>query len=327
MVTTYLDKERYYMKKLVLGNTGIEVTELCFGALPMGPLQKNLPVEDSAEIVKSALQKGVTFIDTAQGYKTYLPIRKAIKETGIRPVIATKSPASDYDQMEAAINEALEMLDLDYIDIFHLHAARAATDVFDVRSGAFQCLLDYKAKGKIKAVGISTHSVKVAAMAADIKEIDVVFPIINIKGLGILEGTREEMEVSIKKCINNGKGVYLMKALAGGNLVNDFDRAMSYTRNVADVPVALGMVSLEEVDFNIAYFNGEDTKAFSKNIGKAKKFYPVPSICIGCGSCERTCPNHAIELSEGKKARIDYDKCIQCGYCVGSCKSFAIRMI
>lgn len=314
------------MKKLVLGNTGIEVTELCLGALPMGPLQKNLTVEYSAEIVKTALQKGITFIDTAKTYRTYEPIRKAIKESGIRPVIATKSPAADYETMEAAIHEALEALDLDYIDIFLLHAARASTDVFEVRSGALQCMLDYKAKGKIKAVGISTHSAKVASLAADRDDIDIVFPIINIRGMGILEGSREDMEVSINKCIKGGKGVYLMKVLAGGNLIGDYDKALEYARGVAELPIAIGMISTEEVEFNTAYFNGEDTQKYRKNIGEAKKFFPVPNVCAGCGTCVQTCPNHAISMVE-KKARIDYNKCLQCGYCVGTCKFFAIRMI
>ena len=39
------------MKKNILGNTGIEVTELCFGALPMGPIQKGLSVEEQLRLL------------------------------------------------------------------------------------------------------------------------------------------------------------------------------------------------------------------------------------------------------------------------------------
>jgi len=56
------------MKKNILGKTGIEVTELCFGALPMGPLQKNMDLESSTKVVAHALQKGINFVDTAQMY-------------------------------------------------------------------------------------------------------------------------------------------------------------------------------------------------------------------------------------------------------------------
>ena len=42
----------------MLGKTGLEVTELCFGALPFGPLQKNLPVDAAAEVLSTALAGG-----------------------------------------------------------------------------------------------------------------------------------------------------------------------------------------------------------------------------------------------------------------------------
>ena len=145
------------MKTNTLGNTGIEVTELCLGALPMGPLQKDLPLEECTRVVETAIKRGITFIDTAQMYKTYAPIREAIKRTGIRPVIASKSTASDYEGMREAIEEALEQLDVDCVDIFLLHAARADTEVFDVRAGAIECRKEYKSKGSIRAMGISTH--------------------------------------------------------------------------------------------------------------------------------------------------------------------------
>ena len=149
------------MKKRMLGNTGLEVTELCFGALPFGPLQKNLPLEEATAVLCAALEGGINFIDTAQIYKTYAPIREALQQTKKRPVIASKSPASTYEGMQEAIEEALNELNLDEIGIFHLHAARVGEDVFTERQGALECLYDNKARGRIKAVGISTHSVKV----------------------------------------------------------------------------------------------------------------------------------------------------------------------
>jgi aryl-alcohol dehydrogenase-like predicted oxidoreductase len=110
------------MKKLKLGKTEIEVTELCFGALPMGPLQKNIDDETGAKIIEKALLGGVNFIDTAQLYKTYKPIKMALERTGIRPVIASKCKESEYNAMEDAVGEALRSLNLEYIDIFHMHA-------------------------------------------------------------------------------------------------------------------------------------------------------------------------------------------------------------
>ena len=318
------------MKKIILGATGIEVTELCFGALPMGPAQKNMPAEKSAEVVAEALKLGVTFIDTAQGYKTYDAIRIAMEQTGVRPVIATKAAAVTYDEMEAAVHEAIEKLNIEVIDIFLLHAARVDTDVFEVRKGALGCLLDYKKKGVIKAVGISTHVMPVVKKAAENPDIDIVFPILNKIGMGVIGGTREDMENAINDCLAQNKGVYLMKVLAGGNLIDDYLDALSYGRSFADgkMAIAVGMVSPEEARMNVDYFNGIDIYEQAKNLNKANKdFLVLAGMCKHCGKCAEACHNSAITLKEGSPPAIDVSRCLYCGYCVNACPQFAIRMI
>lgn len=319
------------MKKLILGKTGIEVSELCFGALPMGPLQKDIPVAEGAGIILRALNGGINFIDTAQLYQTYEPIRLALKKTPFRPVIVSKAMASDYAGMKKAVTECLKALEVDYIDIFHLHAARVAEDenVFAERAGAWRALLDFKKQGLIKAVGISTHSVPTVRLAAEIDEVDIVFPIINKSGTGILYGTVAEMEEAIKLCIAQNKGVYFMKALGGGCLVKDYHEAVSYVRNIASVPIAMGMVSKQEVDYNLAYFKAAPDKiaTLPELIIEEKCFQIVDFLCKDCGSCIEACPNHAISKeSEASKPKINPDLCLRCGYCVGHCPQFAIRM-
>ena len=59
------------LKHMVLGKSGLDVTELCFGTLILGHLQANLPPGEGAIAVRRALELGVNFIDTAKGYKTY----------------------------------------------------------------------------------------------------------------------------------------------------------------------------------------------------------------------------------------------------------------
>lgn len=315
------------MKKIMLGRTRIEVTELCFGALPMGPAQKNMPPEQSAEVVAESLRLGVTFIDTAQIYRTYEPIRAAMKKTGIRPVIATKAPALTYEDMKAAILEAREKLDLDVIDIFLLHAARADAGVFEERRGALECLLEYKNKGMLKAVGVSTHNVQVVKTAAENPDIDIIFPILNKTGMGILGGTREDMESAVRQCFANHKGVYLMKILAGGNLIDDYIGAMDYGRGFAAgrASISVGMVSVEEARMNARYFNGADIREEAGKLSKsAKSFYIVPGLCKQCGECARACHT---DMINGTPPVIDDSGCLRCGYCVAACREFAIRMI
>lgn len=321
-------KEMTGMKKNLLGKTGIEVTELCFGALPMGPLQKNMKAAESSMVVEAALRNGINFIDTAQAYGTYEPIKIAIDRTGIKPVIASKSNKKTYEETEAAVEEALQKLGLEYIDIFHVHAARESTNAFDIFKESFRCLKDMKDKGKIKAVGISTHSAAVARMAAGINDIDIIFPIINKAGRGIIDGTREDMIDSIRCAISSGKGVYFMKALAGGSLIGDYDEAMKFVRNIGGYSsIAVGMVSPEEVAFNVSYFNGTEFNAIPPTLKNFKRALVSKSLCKGCGTCMKACPNGAICFDKDGKADIDGAKCLTCGYCTPVCPQFAIRIV
>ncbi|MCL2436719.1 MAG: aldo/keto reductase [Clostridiales bacterium] len=317
------------MRRVVLGKTGIEVTELCFGSLPMGPLQKNMPVEEAAEVIAHALEQGINFVDTAQGYKTYPHIRRAMDISGIVPIIASKSHALSYDDMKMAIEQALEALDLPHLDIFYLHAPRASTDVFNERSGAFKCLLEYREKGKIKAVGISTHAVDVTNLAATHPEIDMVYPILNRQSLGILTGTREDMENAINKCHENGKGLYLMKVLGGGGLIGEYKQSMDYAMGftASRFPISMGMVTKAEVDMNLKYFRGEDISNEIANTKLTNKTFAVfRSVCTGCKKCIEACPNHAISMDSESIADIDAANCLGCGYCIGACPRLAIRL-
>ena len=317
------------MKKMVMGNTGLEVTELCFGALPMGPLQKNMPVEEAAQVLAHALNQGVNFVDTAQGYKTYPHVRRAMEISGITPIIATKSHTENYDDMKAAIEQALEELGVPQLDIFYLHAARATLNVFNERGGAFKCLLDYREKGKIKAVGISTHAVDVVNFSATHPELDMVYPILNRQSMGILGGTREEMEQAINRCYDNGKGLYLMKVLGGGGLVGEYKASLDYATDFTQgrFPISMGMVTKEEVDMNIKYFRGEDITAELANTKLTNKtFFVFKAICTGCKKCIDACHSDAIHLDSDNRAEIDTTKCLGCGYCVGACPQLAVRL-
>jgi predicted aldo/keto reductase-like oxidoreductase len=316
------------MKKYSLGKTGIMVTELCFGALPIGPLQANISVEKGAKLIRTALEKGINFIDTAEGYKTYPHIKKALEGYNEEVIIATKSGAKTYQEMEQSIKDALISLDRNDIDIFLLHAARVTPSVFEERAGALQCLKDYKSKGIIQAIGISTHVVEVVRRAAEINEIDIIFPIINKLGIGIVGGSVEDMTKAILEAHKAGKGLYAMKALGGGHLINQLEEAFNFVRNIKGISsLAVGMVSSEELELNLKIFNDEEIPKglFTQKIKPSKKLF-ISTFCKGCGTCVKTCPNNALSLENGK-AVVDRKLCILCGYCNPVCPEFAIRLI
>lgn len=316
------------MKQNILGNTGIAVSELCQGTLPIGPLQAGFSVEKAAEVFRYGLEQGITFIDTAQRYETYPHVRRALAGYPGHVVISSKSWASSYELMSQAIEQARQELDRDVIDIFLLHAARAGAKVFEERKGALDALCEAKAKGLIRATGMSTHSAKAVRLAADVPEIDVIHPLINMTGLGILDGTMENMRQSIQYAADKGKGIYLMKIMAGGHLVDRYQQAFDFARSLPGVnSYAVGMLSREEIDANIAYLEGREISADLKaKVGKSRKQTVIMDQCKGCGNCEKFCPNEAIHVVDAR-AVVDPERCLLCGYCVPHCPQFSIRLI
>jgi aryl-alcohol dehydrogenase-like predicted oxidoreductase len=310
----------------MLGNTGLEVSRLCFGGLVIGPLQANLSVDAGAEVVARALEMGVNFIDTAELYGTYEHIREAVRRSGKKPVIATKSYAYDTKGARESLEKARRELDTDIIDIFLLHEQESRWTLKG-HSEALEYYLKEKERGIIKAVGVSTHNVEVVEVAGEMPEVDVIHPIINKSGIGIGDGTINEMLEAVRKAFHNGKGIYGMKPLGGGNLLNSYKECMDFVLEIPFVnSIAVGMQSVEEVIMNIAVFNGEEVpEEIVDAVKQKKKGLHIDYWCEGCGKCVERCRQKALKILDNR-ALVDKEKCVLCGYCAGACPVFAIKI-
>jgi ferredoxin len=130
---------------------------------------------------------------------------------------------------------------------------------------------------------------------------------------------------TIEKAYDKGKGIYIMKALAGGALIDNYNDAMNFVRSMDKYSsIAVGAVAPSEVEFNVSYFNGA---ACPDPVKSSKKVIVVGSLCKGCGTCMTACPNNAISFGGNNKAGIDEEKCLTCGYCTPVCPEFAIRVV
>lgn len=317
------------MKKVFLGNTGIEVSIAGFGVLPIGPEQLALPVDDGAKIISYALDRGINFLDTAQYYRTYPYIRRALE---MKPrenlVICSKSLCEDYDGMMNAVHEACAELNREYIDIFLMHEVRAGQLKF--RQGAWEALIEARRQGKVRAIGLSTHHIDVVEAAAAIKELDVVFPLINYASLGIRKGnafgTADEMMAAIRKCHDAGKGIFSMKAFGGGSLTADYRKALNYVFSKQEIDsVMIGFGKTSDVDDLLAYLDGTMPPEYNPDVSK-KKVHVNQEDCEGCGACKKACPAGAIYYNENGLADVNYDLCLTCGYCSPVCPVRAIIM-
>lgn len=299
------------------------------GVLPMGPNQRALSVEEGAEIIRYALDRGINFIDTAQYYRTHAYIKKAL-EGGEHPdvVISSKSLCEDYDGMMQAIREERAALGRDVIEIFLMHEVRSGE--LERRAGAWQALRDARERGLVRAIGLSTHHVDVTAAAAQLEELDVVFPLINYAGMGIRKGdrfaTREEMLEAIRLCSRAGKGVFSMKVFGGGGLTGHYQQALDYVYAQPEIQsVMIGFGHTAEVDDLLNYLNGTMPADYNPDVSQ-KKVCIDQGDCEGCGACKAACPNGAIFYNENGLAQVDHDKCLTCGYCGPVCPVRAVIM-
>jgi len=314
------------LKYVKLGNTGLEVSRMCFGGLIIGPLQANLPLDEGVNVILAALERGVNFIDTAELYGTYDYIREAIKKSKSKPIIATKSYAYSTEGAKASLEKARKELDIDVIDIFLLHEQESRLTLKGHRE-ALEYYISMKEKGIIRAVGVSTHNVEVVEACADMPEVEVIHPLVNKAGIGIGDGTIEDMLAAVKRAHDNGKGIYSMKPLGGGNLLKSYSECMDFVLNIPYIDsIAVGMQSVEEVIMNICVFNNEPVpEDIRSSVAGRKKHLHIDYWCEGCGRCVERCRQDALYIQDNK-AKVIEEKCLLCGYCASACSCFAIKV-
>lgn len=158
------------MQKRKLGNIGLEVSALGFGCMGLNFLDgKGLDKKDAVNLLHSAVDRGITFFDTAEAYGPYT--NEELVGEGLYPyrkdvVIATKFGCKDASPIEGldsrpetirAVTEAsLKRLKTDYIDLLYQHRVDPNVPIEDV-AGTVKDLIQ---EGKVKYFGLSEASAK-----------------------------------------------------------------------------------------------------------------------------------------------------------------------
>ncbi len=310
-----------------LGTTGYKVSRLCFGTLVLGPLEAALPVERAAELLVEAFRRGVNFVDTAESYGTYPHLRAALRRWDGEVVVASKSYAWTRRMARESVERARRELGRDVIDIFLLHEQTGPETLAGHRE-ALEELRRLQQRGWVGAVGISTHSVRAVRAAISTEEVQVIHPLINYRGLGIMGGSLEEMLDAVRCARESGKAVYSMKALGGGNLLQEAERALQYVRDLPFVDsVAVGIQTFAELDYNVRLFSGIEIPDWLRaQVARKPRRLVVQDWCRGCGRCVDACSAGALRLAGGR-VQVDASRCILCGYCAKECEEFCLKII
>jgi aryl-alcohol dehydrogenase-like predicted oxidoreductase len=147
----------------LLGRTGVRVSPLCLGTMNFGGVTNEA---DSIRIIHAALDAGINFIDTANGYnagQSEVVVGKALRDRREKVVLATKvhfkvgdGPNDEGNSrlhILKACEDSLRRLQTDYIDLYQIHRPNMEIPV-DETLGA---LTDLVRAGKVRYIGCSTH--------------------------------------------------------------------------------------------------------------------------------------------------------------------------
>ena len=153
-----------------MGRDGPEVPVICFGTWPVGGAYGGVEESQAVATLHAAMDAGLTFIDTAEGYlNAESIIGKAIKGRRRELFIATKVSGDDHstEHMNSALEQSLRNMGTEYVDLYQLHRA-TERPIEDTMAD----LLRLQDGGKIRYIGISNFSsvqIRDAAKAGPVK--------------------------------------------------------------------------------------------------------------------------------------------------------------
>lgn len=242
------------MKRTLLGQSGLDVPVFAVGTGAM----KGMAVADGVPILRRAYALGATWWDTSDDYGTHPMVAQALVDFPRTSItISTKTWAKTRREGEESIRQILAELGTPYVDILFLHYVQSEED-WQARQGCLEALLDAKANGTVRAIGLSSHFPAVVARAADFPLIDVVLAPWNRFGELPDGGSLMEEAAGIRACYAAGKGVILMKLLASGRLRGMLDDAIragvAFPEKHA---VDIGVRSIVELETDIRLVLGE----------------------------------------------------------------------
>ena len=156
------------MEKRKLGNSGIRVSVLGLGCWPLGGGAGwgDENERESIATVHAALDHGIDFLDTAELYndgRSEEIVGKALRDRRDRALLGVKVPPqyTEPGALRQRLEASLKRLQTDYVDLYQVHWPIEQHSIED----AFATLVDLKAEGKIRAIGISNHGTQQMGLA------------------------------------------------------------------------------------------------------------------------------------------------------------------
>lgn len=316
------------MQYTTLGKTGLKVSRLGFGGIPI----QKVDAATTRTLIEKMVAYGVNYIDTARGYTVSEAfLGEALEGYRDKFVLATKSMAVTKKAMAADIETSLKNFRTDYIDLYQIHNPSAENfEKIIAPGGALEALIEAKEAGKIGHIGFTTHTTPLfeKALACDWVE-TIMFP------YNLVETQGEDL---MHQCTEKNIGFIVMKPLAGG-AIEDPELALRFICANPDATIVIpGMYDVKEIDINLAAV--ENTAPLTDaEFAKIEEIRHTlgSNFCRRCNYCQPCSAGIGISaifilqgyydrygLQDWAKGRYDAlpvkaSACIDCGACEPRC--------
>lgn len=339
---------------------GEKISKLGFGCMRFKTLDNDngkIDKERSSKIILEAIDKGLTYIDTAYPYHDGMSekfVGEFLEENNLREKIklTTKLPCwlvKEYDDFYKILNEQLDNLRTDYLDFYLLHSLDIKRFRQMVDLGVFDFLNDIKEKGLVKNVGFSFHD-EYPAFEEIIKSYPWDFCQIQLNYLDI---NYQAGMKGYKLAKDMGIPMVIMEPVKGGRLANPPEEiknslkeftdlspaqeALKFPLSLDNVMVVLsGMNDIDQVRENLVIASEVSYNSLTKEdesfYENARKIYKSREQ-IGCTACEYCLPctvdinipkvfglwNKAYLYDEEEKSKKDYQEYLKDGVSPTEC--------
>jgi len=316
------------MRYVMLGKTGLEVSEVGFGCIPIIRLSN----AEAVTVLRRAYDLGITLFDTANAYiDSEEKIGLAFQGIRSSLVISTKTLKRDRAGAEADIDLSLQRLHSDYIDIFQIHQLSLEPDYQTAigPEGILEALFRAKQAGKIRHIGVTSHSIEMAnklVRTGLFSTIQFPFNFLESKPVSELHPVARQ----------EGMGILAMKPFGGGALDNA-ELCFKFLRQFPDVIPLPGFDTVEQVDQITSIYETDNAvsledlnamEGYRKELGQR-----FCRRCEYCQPCEQgvmittamTYPIIARRMSGAKAAGFatqameSVRNCTECEECVKRC--------
>ncbi len=317
------------MRKIELGKTGLMVSEVGFGGIPIQRLNEDRAVE----VVRRCLELGVNYLDTANGYGTSEErIGKAIAGRREGLILASKAPGRDAGTFREQMDLSFKRMGVEYIDLYQFHGV-SSQDAYDQvisSGGALEAAREAKAAGRIGHIGITSHKMDIAIEAVKSGLFEtLMFPFNYI--------SEEPADELIPLCRERGVGFIAMKPMGGG-LLEDAKVCFRYLGQIPGIVPLVGIQSEEEILEIISVVESPAALSESERAGIArrreelgKRFCRACDYCQPCpqeipismvlrlGSFARRFPKERLFGEWGQAMIAKAETCVDCGECEPRC--------